>query len=282
MPATDAWTTDGLCHRRAKQPKKEYAMQLREQASLSVMDHRAPVVAETGCSLSRLQKSDQMIRMSCRGLRGCSMVLGWEGYFFLACAGWRKLGYQGADAYIDTLPIGRSTFYKMVAIAKRFITLDREAFLEMTVENASRLSAYDPDTRCNPNLVSKAATMTSIEFESLLDAFPGKIETPGEKTAAKSTLKVSAATRTAVEKWQNEHNIETKEEALNLMIRECSDRGTLVGFMSEWLHRFRAGIATADDAQKTRELLKTYLDESTQFLGLVNGSMEATKGKIMS
>jgi hypothetical protein len=229
---------------------------------------------------NKIRESDRLIRESCLALRKYSMVLGWEGHCILQYRGWLDLGYKTIEDYCESLRISRSTFYKMSALAGCFMGIGREQFLSMSIENAVLLANYEPPVRYNPELLDKASTLNYRDFGLALKEMNLKSEKPVRQIAMKTKVAVNEAARSAVETWQREHGIATREKALSLMVAECAERGTIVGFLVEWKRRLEDAIATAKtqkDDRDLRTLFSLYLSETEEMLQLVCSASEVSE-----
>jgi hypothetical protein len=222
---------------------------------------------------SLLAQSDQVIRESCLSIRKHSLLIGWEGQFIADQEGWKVLGYANGREYAKSLGLGKSTFYKMIHLAERFRGgIKKEEFLSMTIENAALLSNYPEEVRFDHLRIENAGRMGHREFmESLRGYGNPKLFQPKER----GLLILPSKGRKVVEQWQLEHGVESREEALVMLLGEIAERPTLIGFMVEWQERLKAAISTAsateEDLKDLRELFKIYVSDMEEILSLCAG-----------
>jgi hypothetical protein len=123
-----------------------------------------------------------------------------------------------------------------------------------------------------------AGTMSNFDFRNAIHStFPIGSRT---KVVSNNSLKLSDSIKSSIESWQHEHNIETRSEALALMISEYSEHATLVGFLTEWQNRIESAISTAKSENDLQDLLnlfnlfKIYLREAGEILSICRGENE--------
>ncbi len=224
--------------------------------------------------LQQLREADQRLTNNSGRFNKASMEIGWDGHFIKRHQGWHLLGYDDEKHYREFKGIGRSTWYKMVAIAERLSHLKREEFLAMTVENAELLGAEPPSMKENPALISKAQTETAEGLAEELARDTARRENkPLKDVFVTLKLHVRQGQRKVIEQgleeWQRQHGIDDPGYALELMIAEFRDRGTFAGFIADSIVRLSAAVMAAHTAEELaglRDLLATHVMEMGEFL----------------
>jgi hypothetical protein len=225
---------------------------------------------------NELLEADQRLHEAWSGMRKNSMIIGWEGFFIKSRNGFAELGYANEAQYYRSVGMGRSTWFKMIGLAEAFAHLSREEFLSMKIENAAYLSTLSEPMRRSRKLISMATDLTAFDFQNAL-AQINKEKTMAPKISTHDRLKLPAGIRTAVDGWQQEHGLESPRQALALMVSECTERATLVGFMLEWQKRLTVAIETASSPADLRDLkamFAAYLKDAQEMLLLYAGGGE--------
>lgn len=115
--------------------------------------------------MGKLARScDAVIRAASESMLRASLRIGWYGMILRKNNLFGELGFATEQDYFRSCNIGRSTWYRVIAIAERLEHLGRESVLNMKVENA-RILARCPDfMREDEDLAVMAATQTVKEF----------------------------------------------------------------------------------------------------------------------
>jgi len=212
------------------------------------------------------------------GMRKNSMVIGWEGNFIKRHNGFAALGYADEAQYYRSVGMGRSTWFKMVGLAEAFEYLSREEFLSMKIENAAHLAKFPEPIRKSKLLIEKAGRMSTLDFRNnAYVGYPGKDAPPAFKLRKREALKLPEGIATAVDGWQQEHGLESPRQALALMVSECTERATLVGFLTEWQRRLTVAIESAKspaDLKDLKTVFEAYLKDAQEILLLYAGGGE--------
>ena len=229
---------------------------------------------------SELLEADQRLHEAWSGMRKNSMVIGWEGNFIKRHNGFAALGYADEAQYYRTVGMSRSTWFKMVGLAEAFEHLSREEFLGMKIENAAHLAKFPAPIRKSKLLIEKAGRMSTIDFHNnVYVGYPGKDAPapPVPKLPKHDVLKLPEGIATAVGDWQQEHGLESPRQALELMVSECTERATLVGFLTEWQRRLTVAIESAKspaDLKDLKNVFAAYLKDAQEILLLYAGGGE--------
>lgn len=194
-----------------------------------------------------------------------SMEIGWYGRILKVKNLWPYLGYttETDDAgnevqilyteksYRIAIRIGRSTWYRMVALAESFKDLPAEQFFGMQIENAEALAECAEEIRYNPEMVQKAATQSEKDFaHSLLLDQAHRTKRPLEEMP--DTLKIflthgqKKAIQNGLREWQEEHGIQNEGEAIEMLLAEYRGRISLVKYLSESITMLRKTINYCD------------------------------------
>jgi hypothetical protein len=224
--------------------------------------------------LQQLRESDRRLSEAGRRFNKSSMEIGWDGFFIKSHYGWQRLGYEDEKQYREAKKIGRSTWYKMVAIAGGLAHLSREDFLAMTVENAEQLAAQPMSVKQDPALILKAQTETAESFAGSLVAETARRENkPADEVFVTIKWRVKQAQRQVIERgledWQHKHGIDDPAYALELMIAEFQDHLTFVGFISEAVSRLGQAVVAAhthEELEALRNLLAMHVQEMGELL----------------
>ena len=127
---------------------------------MSTVVEMIPTIALDEQQQQEVLECSRRIRVEKIALRKASMAIGRDGAFIenLADRGsWTLLGYRDQHDFRTAEGIGRSNWYRVVAVAKQFLVVDREVYMAMTMENAERLSIEPDEIRLNPDNLQRAA-----------------------------------------------------------------------------------------------------------------------------
>jgi uncharacterized protein YeaC (DUF1315 family) len=227
-----------------------------------------------------------------------SMEIGWYGRLLKVKNLWPFLGYttevddSGNEiqvpytekSYRIAIRIGRSTWYKMVALAESFKDLTAEQFMEMQIENAEALSECNEEVRYNPEMVKKAATLSEKDFahELLVDQ-AHREKRPVEEMP--DTLKIflthgqKKAVMQGLREWQEEHGMQNEGEAIEMLLAEYRGRISLVKYLSESITMLRKTINYCDSPDRwadVRRELQSLVTEMQEVLVRTVGDEEAS------
>ena len=202
-------------------------------------------------------ESDRCIRRTWINVRKQSMEIGWEAAFLERHNAWQFLGFKHQHAYRIAVGIGRSNWYRLMAIAQKFPELSKEQFLAMSIENAERLGLEPKEVRYDPELLLKAATRQARDFKDELTTLGAHREgRPLHEHWVTMEWRLREEQRAAIERglgeWQQEHGIDDEGYALELLIAEYRERPTLVGFINESIYRLKREVEEAEDLGRLR------------------------------
>ena len=236
------------------------------------------MLGETVSNLDTLKEqilaSDQCIRETWPRVRKMSMLIGWEAAFIQRNEGWTLLGFEDQHSYRQALQISRSTWYKHIALAEKFVELDKESFVAMSIENAQRLSVEPPDVRYDPANVEKAATKLAREFrDELTNEGAHREGKPVVEKWVEMHWRMKEARRDwiekSLEKWCEEnginetycreHGIDENGYALEMLLAEATSKPTLVGFMIESIPKLTAAVRETTDITELKLLFASHI-----------------------
>lgn len=222
------------------------------------------------------------LRQRATSLRKLTMEVGWDAAFIERNNGWEVLGFKHQHDCRITLGLGRSNWYRVIAVAQKFVELDEEKFFAMSMENAERLGMEPVEVRYDPENVLAAATMTASKFNDKLTIAGAHREgKPVNEHWVEIKWRIREEQRAMIEQgleeWQREHGIEDQGYALELLIAEYRDRPTLVGFILESIPRLTDAINCTDEIGKLKGDLAEYLQEMAGVVRLCCGETEEEK-----
>ena len=230
--------------------------------------------------------SSRRIRTDNVALRKASMAIGRDGAFIESLAdkgSWQVLGYRHQHEFRIAEGLGRSNWYRVVAIASQFLEVDRDTYMAMSLENAERLSIEPRSVRLDPENLQRAATMTAKEFSDLMTTEGAHRDgKPKHEKWVEIKWKMRAAQREAIERdlaaWAMEHGIEYNSEsgyyALELMLAEYRERPTLAGFILESIPRLTSTIRSTTDIGELKSQLADYLEEMSNIVKVCCGEVQ--------
>ena len=250
----------------------------------AVLELSEPVESMDDRLKAQALESDRCIRRESKRLSKASMEIGWEGAFLRRNNAWPLLGHEHENSYRAAVGIGRSTWYDVVKIASYFPQLDKETYLAMSLENARRLGMEPEAVRYDPKILQKATTQPAQEFKD-------ELTTEGAHREGKPLSEHWKAMEwrfrqeqyevieQGLKDWQHEHGIDDLGYALELMIAECRERPTLVGFMTESIPRLTREVMTVhsgedvelSDLRALRETFAVHLKEMGEILRICCG-----------
>lgn len=224
--------------------------------------------------------SDRCIRRAWMNVRKMSLEIGWEGSFIEKNNGWDMLGFKHQHDYRITVGIGKSNWYRLLAIAERFQNLDKEVFLSMSIENADKLSRQPEAIRYDSKNIEAAAKMSMRDFADTLST--QEEHRNGKSTDDKwvdVTWRMKEEQRVVIEKgieeWRAEHGIDNNAYALELLVSEFRERPTLVGFLYSAIPELTQAVVSAQDLISLQEVVTKHIQAMNEILTTCVGEVEA-------
>lgn len=230
--------------------------------------------------LEQLREADRRITENSGRLNRASMEIAWHAFFIKRYMGWRVLGYEDETHYRQSKRVGRSNWFKLIAIAQGLSHLSREDFLAIaTIENAELLAEQPMHVKQDVSLLRKAQTQPSESFAETLAVDAAAREGKRVKDAAVTLkLHVRPGQRRAIEQglaeWQRAHGIVDAGYALELLLAEFRERLTFVGYISETIMRLSGAVVaarTTEELKQLRDLFATHLQDMSELLKICSG-----------
>ena len=215
-------------------------------------------------------------------LRKASMSIGYDGAYIESLAefgSWRLLGYEHQHAFRIGEGLGRSNWYRVLSVAKKFLEIDRDAYVQMSRENAERLSLEPPKVRFDPDNLKRAAEMTARDFADLMTVDGAHREgKPKEEKWVEVKWRMRTEQRkvieAALEGWKSEHGIEDDVFALEMLVAEYADRPTLIGFLLQSQVDLAEQVKEASDLEQLRLDVASYVTKIGRHIALCCGEIE--------
>lgn len=222
------------------------------------------------------------IRTEKIALRKSSMAIGRDGAFIenLADRGsWEVFGCRNQHEFRIAEGIGRSNWYRVIGIGLKFLEVDRESYIAMSLENAERLAAEPPEVRHDKDNLQKAAEMTAEAFDDYMTTLGAHREgRPKREQWVQVKWRMRAEQRkviqSALETWKQEHGIEDDAFALETLVMEYSDRPTLTGFILESIPRLTGTVRETNDIETLKASLVEYVQEMANIVRVCCGEVE--------
>lgn len=222
------------------------------------------------------------IRTEKIALRKSSMSIGRDGAFIenLADRGsWQVLGCKNQHEYRIAEGIGRSNWYRVVAVAKKFLDVDRDVYMAMSMENAERLSVEPDDVRLDQGNLQAAASMTAEEFDDHLTTTTAHNEgKPKQEKWVQIHIHLREEQRKviqeALQNWKGQHGIQDDAYAWELLCIEYADRPTLAGFILDSIPRLTGAVHDAADVDALKVSILEYLHEMAEIVHVCCGETE--------
>ena len=230
----------------------------------------------------RVLESGRRLRTNAGPLRKVSMEVGWDGAFIQSLAdkgSWAVFECGDQHDFRRSIGIGRSNWYRLTAIAENFLSIDRDVYLAMTIENAELLGKQEPAIRLDPVNLKKAAELTYREFKDELVTAKAHREgrpprerwTTFEMPMKEEQFKVITQRLAG---WKEEHEIDNDAYALELLIVEYSERPTLAGFILDSIHSLTKHVRENQDPDELRGLIGDHVKAMYDILGQCCGDVE--------
>jgi hypothetical protein len=238
-------------------------------------------------SLTEQQKEEVLacgsrIRTDKVTLRKAAMSIGRDGAYVDSLAekgSWHLLGCKDQHEFRIKEGLGKSNWYRVVAVASQFLAVDRETYMAMSMENAERLSVESEAVRFDVENLRQAADMTAREFDDYLTT---KVAHRDGKPKNERWVEVKWRMRdqqrkviqTALAAWKEEHGIEDDVFALETLVVEYSERATLAGFILASIPRLTGTVRDATDFEVLKQELTTYVQEMADLFKTCCGEIE--------
>lgn len=226
--------------------------------------------------LEGARRREQRIEVAWNGKNRSSMVMGWVGLEMERENDFGVLGYEDQHAYRKAKGYGRSTWYKMLGIAREFAQLAEEQFLSMKVDNAYELSMVKEEAhRYDPVLIAAAATDGLEDFcDRMADREAARTNIPMTERKLPMKFHLTRHQREAVmnglQRWMQDHQIKSEGYALEMLVAEYTERLTLVGYYKESMGRMQRAASHCAEGP-VREELMSMASEMQEALDLVIG-----------
>jgi hypothetical protein len=237
-----------------------------------------------------LDESLQAVVLGCAGrirnnkvtLRKAAMAIGYDGAVIDSLAergSWTFLGFHNQHDFRIAEGIGRSNWYRVVGVASKFLTIDREVYVAMSMENAERLSIEPPEIRLDPTVLQLAAEMTAEKFDDEMTTRGAHRDGRPKRehwVQVKWLMRVEQrkVIELALASWKEEHGIEDDVFALETMLAEIHSRPTLVGFLLQSRSDLVEQIKTSDDLAQLKLYVANYVIGIQKQIDLCCGETE--------
>ena len=215
-------------------------------------------------------------------LRKAAMEIGRDGAYIESRAekgSWQLLGFKHQHEYRIAKGIGKSNWYRVVAVARAFLAIDRETYVSMSMENAERLSVESEDIRLNPDNIQKAADLSAEEFDDFITTVGAhKDGKPKRERWVQMHIRLRDQQRkviqSALNTWKEEHGIQDDAFALETLVMEYSERPTLTGFILESIPRLTETLRQTEEIDALKQAISVHLQEMANIVHVCCGEIE--------
>jgi len=253
-----------------------YNFRVSTQSVISTTPHYLPQGEVLSPESQPIQDLHRELVSAARALRSCLAKVSYYGWRMRLCEGWTALAYpagsKGEEAYAESIGIPRSTWYRHVRIGQLLHQLTYEDLERIPTTNAELLIQVNPAICHDFNWTREAQVLKPNKFAELV-AQRNKAAGDDREPLASLVLKVPFLAKQAVESmiedFQHKHQLNSKGQALELMIADRSQDASLLSSVHQ-ARQLLVGVEElmkqrgAEDSDEIRwiHMAKEILDES--------------------
>ena len=199
------------------------------------------------------------LQEAARAYRVSTMRIAFYAHRMRMCEGWVALGLdagpRGEEAYREHLGIPRSSYYRAARIGQAFHQLSLPELERIPIGNAEILLSVNPLIFNDHNWIHEARTLPATRLAELVSA-RNKAIGDNREPLASMMFRVPLLARQAIDsmltKFQKQHELSSKSQALELLIADKHDQRNLLAAVAQAKKLVGAAVQNLNRKQAVR------------------------------